>query len=321
MDLIYANEKAEDIGVLPDYTFDLAFGKDENDFELTLDRNNHCCKAGYFIYIEGTEYGGVVDSIQVNTDKEKVIYMGRTWHGILSKKILCPDDSQDYLTVTGEANVVIASLIERIGLSDMFEVSTEDSQVNINYQFARYIDAYTGIRKMLVASGCKLIFKYEKGRVELSALPFIDYSMDEQFDSDQIALDIQKNYNKVNHLICLGSGELKDRQVIHLYADKEGNISKTQTFTGIDEQTEIYDYANAESLEELEQGGIERLTECLSEGAVDVDFDAEETVYDIDDVVGSIENVTGIEVTASITKKIVTINQGTIKIKYEVGEL
>lgn len=319
MDLIYANEKAEDIGVLPDYTFDLAFGKDENNFELTLDRNNHCCKKGYFIYIEGTEYGGVVDSIRVITDTEKVIYKGRTWHGILSKKILCPDDSQDYLTVEGEANTIIASLIERIGLSDMFEVSTEDSGVNISYQFTRFIDAYTGIRKMLVANGCKLIFKYKEGRVELSTLPFVDYSKDEQFDSDQIALDIQKNYNKINHLICLGSGELKDRQVIHLYADASGNISKTQTFTGIDEQAEIYDYANA-SLEELEQGGIERFKECLAEGAVGVDFDSEETVYDIDDVVGSIENVTGIEVTASITKKIVTINQGTIKIKYEVGE-
>lgn len=320
MDLIYANEKAEDIGVLPDYTFDLAFGKNENNFELTMDRNNHCCKAGYFIYIEGTEYGGVIDSIQVNTDKEKVIYRGRTWHGILSKKILCPDDSQDYLTVTGEANVVIGLLLERIGLSDLFEASSEDSEVNVNYKFARYIDAYTGFRKMLVNSGCKLIFTYKRGRVVLSTLPFVDYSKDKQFDSDQIALDIQKNYNKVNHLICLGSGELKDRQIIHLYADKEGNISKTQTITGINEQTEIFDYANAESLEELEQFGIDRMKECITEGSVGVDFDAEETVYDIDDIVGSVENTTGIEVIASITKKIVTINQGIIKIQYEVGE-
>jgi hypothetical protein len=320
MDLIYANEKAEDINVIHDYTFDLAFGKDENNFELTLDRNNHCCKEGYFIYIEGTEYGGVIDSIQVITDTEKVIYKGRTWHGILSKKILCPDNSQDYLTVNGEANSIISSLLERIGLSDMFEADTTDSQINISYQFARFIDAYTGFRKMLVANGCKLIFKYKMGRVVLSTLPFVDYSKDEQFDSDQIALDIQKNYNKINHLICLGAGELKDRQVIHLYADASGNISKTQTFTGIDEQTAIYDYPNAESLEVLEQGGIERLKECIVEGAVAVDFDAEETVYDIDDVVGSRENVTGIEVTASITKKIVTIEKGTIKIKYEVGE-
>ena len=86
-------------------------------------------------------------------------------------------------------------------------------------------------------------------------------------------------------------------------------------------RTALYSYLLSKS-----QGGnfILRIEdtdqERLVEGAVDVDFDAEETVYDIDDVVGSVENVTGIEVTASITKKIVTIKQGTIKIKYEVGE-
>ena len=32
MDLIYANNQMEDIGVLLDYEFDLAFGSDENDF-------------------------------------------------------------------------------------------------------------------------------------------------------------------------------------------------------------------------------------------------------------------------------------------------
>lgn len=43
MDLIYTNVNREDVGVLKDYAFDLAFGSDENDFELTLDINQHCC--------------------------------------------------------------------------------------------------------------------------------------------------------------------------------------------------------------------------------------------------------------------------------------
>lgn len=320
MDLIYANANKEDVGVLHEFNFDLAFGEDENNFELKVDRNNHCCNEGYLIYIEGTEYGGIVDAIEVDTDSEKVIYTGRTWHGILENKILCPDDGADYLIVSGEANGILAGLIERIGLADMFEASTVDSGINISHQFARYINAYTGFRKMLVANGCKLIFTYQKGKVALAALPLIDYSKEEEFDSDQVALKIKKIYNTVNHVICLGKGDLKDRQVIHLYADEQGNISHTQSITGINEITAIYDCSNAESEEELEQGGIEKLKEALAEGSVSMDFDAESTVYDIDDIVGSKELITGIAVTESITKKIVTIDKNEVNIQYKVGD-
>ncbi len=320
MDLIYANEKREDIGALLDYSFDLAFGADENNFELKTSRQKPCCKAGYFLYMEGTEYGGVVDSIKVDTKNDEVTYKGRTWHGILANKILCPDSNQDYLTVSGEANSILGQLITRLGLGDVFTASNEDSLINLSYQFARYIDAYSGFRKMLGDKGAKLKFTYKEGMVELSAVPLIDYSQDEQFDDDQIALDIEKVYTGINHLICLGSGELKDRQVIHLYADSKGNISHTQAYTGIDERVAIYDYPNVESLEELEQGGIENLKEYLAEGKVSMGFDAEETIYDIDDIVGSKDITTGIEVTASITKKIVTINKGLINIEYKVGE-
>ena len=41
MDLIYANEKMVEIGVMHDYEFDLAFGEDENDFELTIKSEKH----------------------------------------------------------------------------------------------------------------------------------------------------------------------------------------------------------------------------------------------------------------------------------------
>ena len=114
MDLIYANSSREDIGVIPDYDFDLAFGSDENDFELTVSRNDHCCEAGYYIYIEGTEYGGIVDAITSDTAAEDVTYSGRTWHGILNSKILCPDNGENYLTVSGDANTILGTLLPRM---------------------------------------------------------------------------------------------------------------------------------------------------------------------------------------------------------------
>lgn len=61
MDLIYANKNKIDVGVLKDYSFDLAFGSDENNFKLSVNTENNVCEEDYIIYIEGTEYGGIVD--------------------------------------------------------------------------------------------------------------------------------------------------------------------------------------------------------------------------------------------------------------------
>lgn len=320
MDLIYTNKDLEDKGVLKDYAFDLAYGSDENDFELTIGGDMHCCEEGSMLYVEGTEYGGIVDGIRVITKDEEVIYKGRTFHGILASKIIEPDVGSDYLVLNGEANAIIATLLARIGLTDLFHVSGEDSGLTINlYSMQRYVDAYAGIKNMLREVRGKLIFEFRKGKVLLTAKPLVDYSIDEQFDSDKVELEIERKANAVNHLICLGQGELADRQVVHLYADENGNVSTTQTFFGLEEITAVYDYSNAESLAELTVGGRKALEEYYKNN-VNANFDAESFIYDIGDIVGAKDNTTGISCKKAITKKIVTIKSGIENIEYKVGE-
>lgn len=321
MDLIFTNELHEDEGVMHDFTLDLAFGKDENDFELTVDSNNHCCTAGCFVYIENTEYGGIIDNIKVVTKDEKIVYSGRSWHGILGSKIVKPDTGSSHYVVSGEANSAIASVIGRIGLSELFSASEEDSGLTLNnYQFDRYIDAYGGITKMLESVSGKLKFVFSEGKVVISALPSIDYSENEQFDNDQVEMEIEKKMNFVNHLVCLGKGELTDRLILHLYADANRNISESQTFFGLDEIEETYDSNGSDTEEKLKESGTKKFKELLSDGKADIDFDAESTDYDIGDIVGSKEIITGIEVKEKITKKIVTISKGTTNIEYKVGD-
>lgn len=321
MDLIYANANGEDVGVLKDYTFDLAFGSDENDFELTLDVNHHCCGKSYLVYVEGTEYGGIIDKVNIVTKEDSLSYKGRTWHGIIGSKIISPDSGTAYLTVSGEANAVLKSLLERIGLTDLFVASDVNSGITIkNYSFDRYVNAYLGITKMLESASAKLKLTFMNGKVIVSASPIVDYSQDEQFDNDQVELDIEKTYNAVNHLICLGKGELENRQIVHLYVDASGNISEKQTLTGLQEVMDVYDYPNVESLDELKKGGKEKLKEYATEDKVQMDFVAEKTIYDIGDIIGAKEIRTGVFATEKITKKIVTINQGVVNINYKVGE-
>lgn len=267
MDLIYTNASGVDQGVLEAYDLDMAFGKDENNFECTVDSSDHCCEPGSKIYAVGEEYGGVVDSIAVDTESEQITYKGRTWHGVLEGKVICPEEGQDYLVLSGEANQVLAQLIPMIDSEDIFQASTADSGIEIHaYQMPRYVYAYTGIRGMLKAAGGKLHIEWNGSHVELSVLPAMDYSQDEEFDASQTTFSLEQQYNPVNHLICLGQGDLADRAVIHVFCDENGGVqpyattetpiqdsdyildTSQQVLFGIDEVMEKLDYPSAETV-------------------------------------------------------------------------
>ena len=493
MDLIYTNPDREDLGVLFDYEFDLAFGSSENNFECKVQMDNHCMESGSFLYIEGTEYGGIVDSVAVDTENKTVTYSGRTWHGILAgnviepgkevietiveetvevpnpnirlpegykeleyiestgtqyidtgvkptgntkmvldiamladlttknmngvrnssadstnrfgvvvftsnnefgayfgtcavhcnatdterhlfvlsadectvdgvsygtpgqqsfscsytlpflswsngsdgqvpisgrlyggelhstgiltrdfvpcvnpagevgaydlveavfhgnagsgefiagpevvydpiqnvvQKVITSEVKYDYHVVNGEANTVIRDLIEYLDLSNIFTADEAESGILVkNYHFERYTEAYKGIRKMLAEFGGKLKLTYKRDTVILSAVPLVDYSLDEEFDASQVDFQVKKNFRPVNHLICLGSGNLKDRHIIHLFADEYGGIQpyKTtenpvcdgdyildksqQVLFGVEEVADVYDYSSAQTTE------------------------------------------------------------------------
>lgn len=319
MDLIYTNQNREDIGVLQDFSLDLAFGSGENDFELTVSRENNVADSGCYIYIQGTEYGGIIDAVKSDTVTAEVTYSGRTWHGILNSKILEPDSGQAYLTVSGDTNTVLSTLIVRMGLGALFQALSTPSGITVKtYQFDRYVSGYNGILKMLKTVGAKLRIVHDGTNVVVSAVPVTDYTQDGVSD-DQTALTVLKTKNKVNHLICLGTGELADRMVVHLYADAAGNISRTQTFTGLEEYTAVYDYSSVESEEDLISGGTERFRELLQQDQLDVNFPESDDIYDVGDIVGATDNVTGISIAVPVTKKIVKIEGDLVSVAIETN--
>ncbi len=316
MDLIYANNKGEDVGVLLAYELDVSFGASENDFELKVSNQRHCCDAGFIIYVQGTEYGGVIDAVTSDTANGEVTYSGRTWHGILNSKILLPDTGSDYLTLQGEANAVLSSLVQRCGLGDLFAVNTEDSGITIpGYTMDLYIPAYSGIRKMLQSVGAKLTLQHDGSHVVLSAAPIVDYTQS-GVDADVMDFTAKRTQGKANHLICLGKGELKDRLTVHLYADQDGHISQTQSQFGVNEYATTYEYSSVEDAEELAADGTERFKELLAQDELNVTMNDTSNLYDIGDVVGATDNTTGISVAVTIAQKIVTIKDGVTEVSY-----
>jgi hypothetical protein len=320
MDLIYTNSERIDQGVLSAYAFDLSFGVSENDFEITLGLRDNTLNFGAFAYIEGTEYGGIVDGMETSTDSETIVYSGRTWHGILNSKVIQPNSGENYFIVSGDANEILSTLITRMRLDSLFTVSEAASGINIsNYQFPRYCAGYDGIRGMLAAAGAKLKITWKDRAVLLSAVPIVDYT-DAPVDGDIAVLTVKQYKQKVNHLICLGTGELAAREVIHLYVDQSGKIGDTQYYTGIDEVTETYDYSNAESSAELRKGGIDKLKELMNTDKAEIFIpETLDLSYDIGDVVGASDIKSGVSVSAVVSQKIVKIKNGAIRTEYKTG--
>jgi hypothetical protein len=321
--LIYTDANRIDQGVLNNATLDLEYGRDEseqaNTFEVSIDRNSKIrLEDKALVYIEGTEYGGKITGIGTNTTEDVITYKGMTWHGLLNAHVLGPDNGQDYLVLTGEAHAIIRSLIERMNLQDTFTSPMTSSGITVDYQ-VRYEYGYFAILAMLNASSAKLKMTFDGGMMVLSAEPIADYSDSDELDTTQIELEIDKDYLPVNHLVCLGEGELKNRIVLHFYADANGNVSTTQSLFGADENTLIYDYTNADS-NELNEKGQEKLKELQNCDTVKVDI-PEGRVLDIGDLVGAIDPITGIYVATEVTYKTVTISSnGLASIAYKVGD-
>ena len=322
MDLIYTSRDLTDLGVLLAHSLDLSFGTDdsENDFQLALGKSEPMLEDGAFIYFEGTEYGGIVDGMRSSSTDEVRTHIGRTWHGVLNDKIICPDPGADYLIVDGEAHEVIGALLHRLDLGALFKARSEPSGIRIKqYQFARYVRGYDGLRAMLASASAKLKMAWIDGAIELRAETIVDYT-DQPVDGDEATLTVERYGSKINHLVCLGAGNLAERQVIHLYVDQFGRIGSTQHFFGIEEIAEVYDYANAESLGELREHGAQQLTEMRNNDKVELTaYEGSGIEYDVGDIIGGTDTTTGNTASAVVTQKIVNIKNGAVSINYKTS--
>lgn len=317
-DICYTDASRVDVGVLRGASLNTVWGDSGNDFELTVDiASPERIEDGALVYVEGTEYGGVVDEREASSSDGTIRYRGRSWHGMLRDRVLCPDAGADYLTVSGEANAVLLSLVSRMGLSDVMTVSSAASGIEVKHQFARYVDAYSGIRAMLSASGARLAVAYDSvaSRAVLSAVPVVDWS--DGPTSDQAGVDVTRVSRPYNHLVCLGSGELRDRVVQHWYADEAGKVSGKQSLFGVDERATTYDYSNA-GADELSVEGPKKLAEYQQADSMDATLDVD-GAYAVGDVVPGTDIDTGTEVSVVVGTVDATVDELGVTVTYKAG--
>lgn len=324
--LILADQNLRDIKPVMDADIDIAIGSDENDYEVKIrrDRWDERYAYGNIFYIKNTEFGGTIGRKKINTAEDTISLYGRTWRGKLDKKVIRPPSGQDYLKASGELNAVLYTLVTE-QFNDYFVVSQEDTGVTVtNYQFDRYCTLLAGITKMLKSVGYKLHIEYiqqergQPGYVELSAAPIVDYSEQIELSQDsRLNFVFDETKNGVNHLICLGKGELQERQVVDLYVGKNGSIGKTQYYTGIQEVAETYEDTSSES-DELEEKGREKLQELMNSTSFSMDVETLGMEVEIGDIIGGRDYVTGMYAAKPIAKKIYKVSDGKSSLEYEI---
>lgn len=300
-----------------DVDFEVGDTSASNDFEIKTSEASE-----YGIYIQGTEFGGVIEFEENPSGNPESTLKGWSWRGLLTQWFIEPDAGTDYKIVSGEANIILRELLSHV-LGGFFVVPEVDSGLTItNYQFELHVSVLKGITDMLSSYGYKLKI-YAKRTVPGEPIRvFCEVAPAQKvvgvYDKDTgLQLTFTNNQMGVNHLICWGQGDLKDRERIDLYMDSDGNISETPCYMGFQERQAVYENSAAKDLEELRKGGVERLRELASYKKLQIN-EVSGADLEIGDIVVGRKNEIGLIVEAPIVRKILRISGGTESIEYKV---
>lgn len=317
--MIVAKPYGEEIGYLDTYV-DVNIGE-TMDFQIEVPITEQY-EYKSRVFIPWTEYGGLLEDMEVRTKSKKIVWRGKCWRGLLTQKIIEPPVGETHLILNGELNTVLQELVGQC-FDSLFVVKLEDTGVQVSgWKVDRYVTLYDAIMKLLGHYGYRLQIEYvepdnlEYGYVNLKAVPIRDWSEEIEYSQEsKVDFMIRDCRNGINHLVCIGKGENEERTVLHLYVQRDGSIGKIQNYFGLDERAAVYEFSSAEP-DELEEGGTERLKELKNYKQIELN------ITDIDlelgDVIGGYEVVTGTSVKKPITNKILRIQNGTAEIEYEV---
>ncbi len=330
-ELVIANPNLTVKTMVENYALDMSFGEKDTSFEARFVYPH--LKGGEFIYLNGTEYGGVVDSVKAMSDYPEVIYKGRTWHGILDSKII------DRSTYQYPANEMLKYFITMGGLRDIFNfIGTPYGNAQLYWRPEKDepMSGYKFFRSALKDAGLKLCMKMNNGKVDI----WIDKAstIENTLVSSVASFTAERTLFIPNHLIAYGElrGDGRDEGdddlstvTIDLYADEYGNVSDTQTFSGA-EEIQIYksfsgfkhEKGNEDVYGELRKQLTEKATEELKK--LQKFAKAETSVlgnseWNVGDIVRVTDFNVGFDITTDITGKLIRVEQGVLTVDYSVG--
>lgn len=319
MELIVADSAGKTLFPLADFELDMDSGWGDgvdNTFDLIVrDASAPLPEAAWRVYADGTEMGGRVERFELKTGRSssELHWTGSTWSGVLAKRLLWPDAGQDYLTLSGDANAVLRSAVARLRLGSLFSVPDGDAGVSISYRCSRDVpDAWTNLRLAMRSAGLRLDAKWVNGACRLQAVRVTDWRW--RVDSDLVDFDLTSDLLVTNHLKAAGKGELASRQVVDVYADRNGNVGTSKAMAGVFELEEYYDANNSEG-DDLRDQAVDRLKDRQAEGSVKVTV-GEGVSFGLGDVVEARHYSPNVTISVEISSRVTTATGAGVAVTY-----
>ncbi|WP_218775345.1 hypothetical protein, partial [Collinsella vaginalis] len=155
-----ADASGRDLFSVTEYALDAAWGSGEQDLSVSFDRDAagrpRVLSGGELVYVDGTEIGGVVDCLVSDTGAGTLTYSGRTWHGVLSRKVVMPPASGGNVVLRGDANAVLRDILARCSLDGFMDVRAGAAGIQVPaYRVDRFADAYEAAKGALASAGAR----------------------------------------------------------------------------------------------------------------------------------------------------------------------
>ncbi len=328
MELTVTMPDGTEVGMVEVASGDFEWGVSDNSFQVTVRAGDAMdIPDGSALHDPASGVGGLVLGREATWGARAVALSGVTWAGVIDGHVIGPDPGHAYLSASGDVSDVISTLLSRMGLLGPFRVAGGRVGVQVSHTFTgsrdaaqqdsgRYMGGWAAIWQLLLASGCSCDFRRRAGVVELLPHRARDLT-DAEAVSAGVVIVTSRRTRPTNHLVCLGKGELADRQVAHVYADAKGAVSATQTLFGAEELSETYEAATADDLVTAGMSRLRKLQAAASSVRVSV---REGVTCSVGDVVGGTDPTTGEAARAIVTGAIARVGVCGFEYEYKTTE-
>lgn len=247
--IYYTDENRNDIGMMDTYkaSLDLA---DEKDFEVTA--NDYAIPQKGWWYILGTEIGGKIGAIDVDSESGTIKYTGRSFRGLLDSYV-CEITGATRL-LQGSITDIIQMLLDEEGVT-FFQADSPDVEASIDtYVDAYEIDAGATIYEAIIGAAASIdmtiAIEWQSDHI-IHIIPILKQDFTDYLKYsgvEQTGFQIKQDYDLVNHLVLTSKDDAGNFRVIHMFTDSGGTV---QAYKTTDTPYEASDYILDRSMQVL----------------------------------------------------------------------
>ena len=266
MELTITNHNQIEQGVLQDFTFDLAYGKDENDFEIVTSEN--LLRQGWYWVIPDSEYGGIVDEIEATTNVSEVTYRGRSHQGILESHNMFEIKTfdgfvidNDSIIINAKPSQILSGIIEQLELP--YSVVIEDEEL-VSATADRNQGVYSFLRSVFEPNNYKIKFGSD---FTITITGAIDYASDDYYDTSLYNVKVKASSKRPTHLVGVYKRDGENTIVKHIYLDADGVVQPYYKLDSMHGQEPLHDYEYERVADEKVVTGIDEVVEVIEGGS------------------------------------------------------